>query len=172
MTKKIFKPVLPVEMSTETKGTTYTVDYDFNLKKYIVSDQLSKASMSFAELGFFVCKKDLMYINLGSSRFKKRAVHLREYTEEWLKEESNALIYSEYLDRVIMYIDGKLFLEGEILETLPVGRFFIDPINKSPLVKKGGLPLWDIVFFGLSSFIAGAGLYALFSSKNENEFHY
>lgn len=121
----IFSPEwLPVTMSNGNERIN--VDYKDN-KFEIVKENGRTIDCTFGDLARYIAANNMHWCDLGRDKFTKQAIHLRHMVNEWLDEQESGMVYSVHLDRVIIKKNGKLYVEGECIDSLPIGQFVVHP---------------------------------------------
>lgn len=159
----IFNPEwLPVMMSNGKEKIN--VDYKDNM--FVITKENGRTiDCTFGDLARYIVANKMHWCDLGLDKFTKPAIHLRHMVQEWLDEQESGMIYSVHLDRVIIKKNGKLYVEGECIDSLPIGQFVVHPRtcmteNVSDLCadekKSEGFPWFKVAVACLVGFIGGA----------------
>lgn len=124
--KKVFTPYwMPAKISNGTK----TMQVEFEEDKFIITESTGKKrTWTFLTLARYIVKNNMYWTELGLDKFDRPTVHTREVVKEWLKDHDNGMLYSVTLDRVVMKVNGVLYMDGEEKEYLPWGDFVVHPM--------------------------------------------
>jgi hypothetical protein len=109
---------------------TKTIQVEFEEGKFIITEATGKKhTWTFLTLARYIVKNNMYWTELGQAKFDRGATHTREEVKEWLAERKNAMLYSITLDRIVMKVNGQLYMDGEVKEYLPWGDFIVHPMS-------------------------------------------
>ena len=122
---KVFIPEwLPVMMSNGTEK----INVDYKGNKFVITKENGREiNCTFGDLARYIVGNNMHWCDLGLDKFSKQAIHVRHVVQEWLDGQESGMVYSVHLDRVIIKKNGKLYVEGECIDSLPIGQFVVHP---------------------------------------------
>lgn len=125
--KKVFNPYwMPAKMSNGTK----TILVEFEDGKFVVTEENGKThKWTFINLARYIVKNGMHWTQLGKQKFNRTAIYTREEVGGWLVRRENAMFYSLTTDRVLMKVNGVLYMDGELQEYLSWGDFIPHPMS-------------------------------------------